>query len=231
MRSRAKKETSVSDNENEVKVVQVMPQIELEAKLTIQDITDIVVSENEEKLLLEREAAEEVLNDAKAAHQAAEKSLTKQAENVVKKMKADTVSVELAVVLNKFHGTKKRFTAIVPDDAVSLHIEKKNVVGRIQIEDTNKSYSSAIFSKEMTLPFTPKMKEAVKAIAAKAKEVEKAQKALTQIRRKLTDLPRLQRRAKSELTKAQLRGELGTGQKILDTVMGAQPKALPYNGQ
>jgi hypothetical protein len=214
-----------------VEVAQVAPKIELEATLTVQDITDIVVSENEEKLLLQREQAEDVLAVANAAHRAAEKSLTDQAEKVVKKMKADKDSVALAAALNEFHGTKKRFTANVPDDCVSVHIEKKNVVGRVKVDDdTKSSYSRTLFSKEMSLPFTANMQATVRDIAAKAKEVEKAAKALTQIRRMLTDLPRLQRRAKSELTKAQLRGELGTGQAILDTVMGAQSKALPYNG-
>lgn len=220
-----------NEETNEVQVTQVIPQIELEAKLTIQDITDIVVSENEERLLLEREAAEDVLSVAKASHQVAEKALTTQAENAVKRMKADKPALELAAALNKFHGAKKRFTASVPDKQVSIHIEKKNVVGCIQIEDANQNYSKSIFSKEASVAFTPKMAQIVKDIAAAAKEVEKAQKSLTQIRRKLTDLPRLQRRAKAELTKAQLRGELGTGQKILDTVMGAKPKALPYNNE
>lgn len=232
--------TEPNNEENTVEVVDAGFGIKMDAKLAISDITDMVVSTAEEGLLLERKALEDKLKDASTAYSQEEDRLNAQSLVVAKKVKPDAETLALVKALGKFHkGDKKSrtYSADTDPEERSVVIEDEEVLVDVSIAlpgiTTGYGSTLAMFRKIIKTPFTTVMKGTVKSIEKKAKEVKQVQESLNEVRRKISDLPRMQRRAKAAVTRAFISGELTdkegrlNGKHLLHVVDGVQPKALP----
>lgn len=204
-------------------------EIELDSKVTTQDLTDIVESEAEEVLVLEREAIETNLRRLRKQHSAAEEKLTAEGEKLAKKTKLDSRTTNLVKALNVFHDNKKA-NAEVSEDS-ELDIAKCEVRITIQIwgkpKNERQSYSSPVFSRTVTTPFTKPMSHLVGDMEELSTEIAEDADKMTAVRRKLADLPRLVRRARAALTKAKLLGRLKTTGDLLAVLSTVESKALP----
>lgn len=207
--------------------------VKLDLAIGINDITDMMVSEHEENLILEKDTVEGNLAGARKEHAEAEKVLTDMAEALIESHNIDRNTQALASALKKFNG--RDYHCAIAEGSVD--IEKKTCSAEIRVvdskkyeEDSKRSYYSdtgVIIHKSVTIKFTAEMKTQIKEIGKKAEEVAKVQELLTDVRKRLADLPRLVRRAKGAIVKAQLKGELDSPNKILEAVVGIQPRALP----
>lgn len=210
-------------------------QVELDLKIGISDITDMLVVQHEDGLTMARDQIEANLNQAKRKHGELSEALQEAGQKLLKKYTVDEASKKLCLALKAFHG--KAYKAVLEEGTVD--VENEVVTATLLIVDSKqyqppkaderrhyRSYSG-LTDKKITIKFTAAMKKQIKAIADQAKVVTGIQEELTEIRKKLADLPRLVRRAKGEIVKAQLQGELNSPQKILQAVVGLEPKALP----
>jgi F0F1-type ATP synthase membrane subunit b/b' len=210
--------------------------IEFDASLSLDDITAIAISDNEENLLLEKEVLEGDLAGAQQKHAKLEEKLKDKAQGLGKKIKASQTAKALAKALNDFHNSKHRFVVEVQEKNFAVVIAKKLVSGEISVVDSSEGPSTYNRFKRSTteeVPFTDAVDKIVAEIEASAKGVKKINDDLNQIRRKLADLPRLQRRCRAEVAKAHLRGDLVDTHgnlkrdELLAVVERQQPKALP----
>ncbi len=199
--------------------------VEIECKITSADLTDVVVSEAEENLLLEREIAQGNLRGVKREYRELETKLNDVAEGVVKKV-TDANAKTACAAIAAFTGVKHYIRV----SGGTVNVEKKWIHCKVNItpsKDKQESYYNTVVSKDQQVPFTDAMKKIVADLAAKAQQIAKIEETCKCNQRMLADLPRLARRAKSEVVKAQLRGELRTGADVLERLQRVAPKALP----
>lgn len=207
-------------------------QLQLSDSITMQDLADVVVSESEENLLMERDTLTGNLNGHKRNHADLTAKLTTQAQELMDSVKVGKDAEALAKSMTDFSGTEYaavvvRGECVVANRNVSATIK---VARKKDVEECKSSYYSSIAERTIRKEFTVKMDRTIEEIAEQVREMQQIERDLLEVRKRIADLPRMARRAKSEIVKARMRGDIKTGHDILKTVMGVETRAISFNG-
>ncbi len=222
--------------ENPMPVSHGAPQVQLDLRVTTQDLVDIAMGDKSEELTLEKDKVERELSAEMQKHAKLQERLGQQAEKLVADSGISQEVRDLATRLSDFTGNQHSVKLVSVDASTwryerdkskedpEVNIKKQVIIGEIRIV---KKDETIIASRKIELAFTDDMKQTVTDLAAQAVKIRDIEAQLMDVRRKIVDLPRFALRAKNDLTKAYLRGQLPDTKAMLDVVMATQVKALP----
>ena len=211
--------------QNSNNALQISQNISVEAKITTADIADLAVSDREEQLITARDSFRSDLQKAKEARNKIAQSLEQAGDKLANTaIKPDVKS--LAKKLTSFSGNKY----LVKLDSTRVDLEKGVVTTDVRIElEKDTSYRSREIkgvTREETIPFSPAMKKAKAKLVEATNVVNHVEQQLNNVRTELSNLPRLARKAKAAIVRAQLLGKVVDGSDLLNCVTDLKPKQL-----
>jgi hypothetical protein len=210
--------------------------MDIDLRLNKDDLANLVSSQAEENLVVDREKGEQKLKKAMAAHAEAVKKLDALAQQLLAGYVTDDETRELLRHLQVW--TQNAYTVEIVSKSASYYSKpeekeptidgrKMMITGSAQIKQKSDKHSSILLSRDVSIPFTNAMREAMTDIEAKAVVVRDVQDELGRTSRLINDIPRLRSRALRELTIGIAKGQVKTMADAVNIVMGTQSMALP----
>jgi len=201
--------------------LQAASHVEIDLRIGINEVTDIVVSQHEDKLLEMRKHLDGELETARKKHAAACGKLEAAGKRLVAGMPRSKRALDLAAAIKAFNGTSCKIS-VCNDRA---NVEKAQVEASLRIFVGEQPRT--LFDLALVIPFTGAMKKIVNDMTHWAEVERNLMDKQLDVSEKLADMPRLARRARCAVVEAQLRGLLTSPEEILNAVFSTSPKALP----
>ena len=192
--------------------------------ITNEDIVAVAIDGHEEVMNSRKLVAERDMRRTQASINALEENLAKIGPEVLKTIKFDESQVIAAQLNASGFGA---FEAKVSLEGTKLDDQTWTFeVSVVKKADPKSEYSteSVIVSKEAIVAFTDEARDLVSQIFVRKQEMANIQADLLDIKKQLSNIPQLQRRARANLARLAL-SKTEEGREILAGVMGT--KALP----
>lgn len=200
-------------------MIQVMGQV------TNDDIVSVLVARHEEAQNLRKLQGERDMRNIQAEITSINKALADIGPEVCKTIDSSSAGVVAAQLNNGGFGA---FEAKVTLNGINNDGNAWNfLVSVVKKADPKKHYEvdESIACKEVVAPFTQEAVNLTARLKAKQAELVNIQNELLEVKRSLSDIPTLQRRARAKLAEMAL-NKTAEGQEILAGILGT--KALPH---